>query len=419
MINRIISTNIFFLIAICFGLGQNNKIDFIESISVDQALSLAQQRGKNVFVETYATWCMPCKKLEKVLQDKEIADYFNKNFINVRVNMDNSPHAPEYKDLLGVIFLPTIAIINQTGYIRFKADRVLSKADILSIANKAQNPNTHIHSMVTGMESTPLSNNGIESRGPETILHVIGNDNSNLPSDLARQEAYFRLELMDGSHDLAAKKFLATQKDWSTELNMRFILDFVSDINSKEWEYLITHRPDFDKTIGKDPVDRTIQILVYNHLHQGYPRPTLEEAINYYSLIDAVKCTQWGHQYMLNRTLEDCNFKDYIEIAQYYVTSINKQDHYVMYNLSRFLFDAQNLNDAQKWIESAIKIKNLDIDYLALAAEVFNANGEYNKASEFIEQALKLASKENRNPDVLYIIKNNISEKRAKTKDKK
>jgi tetratricopeptide (TPR) repeat protein len=316
--------------------------------------------------------------------------------------MDSDPHAQSYKEFLGVIFLPTIAIVNHTGYIRFKADRVLSKEDLLSVAKKAQNPNTHIYSMATGVESDPLSNYG------QTILHVIGDDNSKLPPDLIRQEAYFRLELMDGSHIAAAQQYLATQSDWSAESNLRFILDFVSNVSSKEWEYLLTHRKEFDTVIGKDQVDRTIQIIVYNQLYQGYPRPTLEEAINYYSLIDAVKCTQWGHIYILNRYLDECQSQNYIEVANYYLSKLNTNDHYVMYNLANFLYQ-DNLNEkAGVWIDEAVKLKPDDIDYLILAAEIYSLTPQKEKSIKYIDKALELSQKENRNQDYLIFLKNNI-----------
>lgn len=52
-----------------------------------EALQAAKAENKYIFLDVYATWCGPCKELKnKTFKDSDVGDYFNKNFINVRID---------------------------------------------------------------------------------------------------------------------------------------------------------------------------------------------------------------------------------------------------------------------------------------------------------------------------------------------
>jgi len=47
-----------------------------------EALAKAKEENKPVFLDVYAGWCGPCKKLKKTtFKDETVGEYFNKNFI--------------------------------------------------------------------------------------------------------------------------------------------------------------------------------------------------------------------------------------------------------------------------------------------------------------------------------------------------
>ena len=104
------------------------------------------------------------------------------------------------------------------------------------------------------------------------VLQVMGQGDA-LPPELLREEAYFRMRLMDGSHHEAARVYLDTQNDWSSEVNMQFIHDFLYDARSEEFEFLVAHRTAFERLLGEERVAQSIQILVQKELERAFPRP--------------------------------------------------------------------------------------------------------------------------------------------------
>ena len=62
-------------------------IQFEKTLS--QAFTKAKQQNKPVFIEYYSPSCPVCKKVAVVLKDPKVVDYYNKNFINYALNIDN------------------------------------------------------------------------------------------------------------------------------------------------------------------------------------------------------------------------------------------------------------------------------------------------------------------------------------------
>ena len=56
----------------------------------EDALKMAQEQNKLIFVDSYTTWCGPCKRMSaQVFPKPEIGAFFNANFINVKMNMED------------------------------------------------------------------------------------------------------------------------------------------------------------------------------------------------------------------------------------------------------------------------------------------------------------------------------------------
>lgn len=56
-----------------------------------EALAEAQKEDKIVFVDSYAKWCGPCKKMAaNVFTQDEVGQFFNDNFVNLKLDMEEA-----------------------------------------------------------------------------------------------------------------------------------------------------------------------------------------------------------------------------------------------------------------------------------------------------------------------------------------
>lgn len=57
--------------------------------SWEEALALAKKENKPIFLDLYASWCSPCKKMKaKTFSNEKVGTYFNKSFINVMIDAE-------------------------------------------------------------------------------------------------------------------------------------------------------------------------------------------------------------------------------------------------------------------------------------------------------------------------------------------
>lgn len=82
-----------------------------------QVLALAKTTNKKIFVDAYATWCGPCKQLQRTtFKDAKVAAYYNKNFINFKIDVEKGEGinlAQKWK----IEGLPTLLFLDENGKI--------------------------------------------------------------------------------------------------------------------------------------------------------------------------------------------------------------------------------------------------------------------------------------------------------------
>lgn len=84
--------------------------------TLKEALVKAKAENKLVFFDAYASWCGPCKAMEKnVFTDKEVGEYFNNKFVSVRIDMEKGEGPELAKHFTSIDGYPSLLFLNNKG----------------------------------------------------------------------------------------------------------------------------------------------------------------------------------------------------------------------------------------------------------------------------------------------------------------
>ncbi len=340
---------------------------------LDAVRSIAKEKNKNLLIDTYASWCIPCKRMDKVFKNKRVSDFFNANYISYKVNMDGP-----YGDAVGmeyqVVFLPTLIIVGPDGTVKYKVDREMSADELLSVGQLAMQEGIQIASDATAIringEPAPTTTykappkrtpTNTQKKGDDKIVYILGLEGGSKTGDYLKKEAYFRLELMDGTHAATAQKYLDTQSDWNTIENMRFILDFVERPWSPSYNHIIANKQNYYEKFPKDQVDNTLQILVYRHLYKGIPRPSMADAIQLYTELEYKSPEHNAQKYFIIRSKINRNHKQAFEMSYEYVTKMNSADLKSLVTFLDYTIDNSHLFSQDELLKVAMLVSDADI----------------------------------------------------------
>lgn len=107
------------------------------SLTYAEALKLSEQTGKPIFIDCYTVWCGPCKYLAKnTFTNKEVGDFFNANFINIKVEMEQDADGPELSRLFKVRGYPTLLFINGKGELIKQSAGYVTPEQLLPVAKE-------------------------------------------------------------------------------------------------------------------------------------------------------------------------------------------------------------------------------------------------------------------------------------------
>lgn len=111
-------------------LSQIKGIEFKHNTTWKEALLIAKQEEKIIFLDAYTTWCNPCKYMSKhVFTDSKVGEFYNQHFINLKVDME-SEEGEKLKELYEITNYPSLLWIDSTGRIVNKHIGMIKKPSV-------------------------------------------------------------------------------------------------------------------------------------------------------------------------------------------------------------------------------------------------------------------------------------------------
>jgi len=226
-----------FLIYTQITLSQS-AISFSET-GLKPALEKAKTENKPVLLWCYATWCPHCKTMKAgVFIDQAVADYFNRTFICTSQDMEKGEGIELNKELK-IISYPTFVFYDPTGTIIYRVEGELKSNVFIQEGKNA----------LTQKRQLPYLKLQFEK------------DVSNSSNCFE----YLRA-LKKGGLDVSTviNQYFATQSDKQllSEVNWRIISNGVSDINSREMKFVISHQEEFSSITSPARVKRKLDYMV-------------------------------------------------------------------------------------------------------------------------------------------------------------
>jgi len=257
---RIINLSVLLAVMLSAPKAQAQGIQFRETSSWANTLSEAKRENKYLFVDAYATWCAPCKEMDKNIYPlPTIGDAMNSKFISVKVQIDQTKNdndhisawyedAQKLKDKYEINTLPTYLFLSPQGELIGRESGAKNEADFLSLIRDITDPARQYQSMAGKYQQGVLAINSY----PDLVRQARGLKQDSMAISVARNYMISYLEKLP--------------EDQLYQPNpLRFYIENNGSINSnmKVFRFLLNHPAKFD-SITNDKYAALITNYVIN-----------------------------------------------------------------------------------------------------------------------------------------------------------
>ncbi|MEJ2883243.1 thioredoxin family protein [Pedobacter sp. GR22-6] len=227
---------------------QNRAINFTTA-SLKEAFKLAKEQHKMIFTDCYTEWCGPCKGMDKlVFTQDSVADFFNSNFINVKMDMEKG-EGPEAIKAYSVGAFPTYLLFDQDGKQIYKFVGGMTAAEFMAKIRNGMNPKNEIASR----EARYAAGDRDHALMTELIKQKFKQKEAVAGTAIANE--YFKM--LTAADKLKPENWFLFAEGYDSR--------YMSDIGSVNFNYLMANYKDFVASNGKEMVDDKIN-SVYKKL---------------------------------------------------------------------------------------------------------------------------------------------------------
>ncbi len=346
------------------------------NVSLDEGLKMAQAEKKPVFFMCYASWCEHCKRMkEEVFKITAVADYYNKHFVCLKQDMEKGDGIILHKKFQ-VRSYPTFVFLDSIGTTLFQSSGEKNDTMMIELGKTALTPTMQYPYLKQQFEKD-LSN-----------------------SDKCYNYVFaLRLAMLDCNEP--AQKHLATQTEAQllNAVNWKIIANGIRDINSREFQFVLSHQKEYAAIASPIRVERKIVNIADEMLS---PFVGLKDSVGYFSrrsLAESIhhpKVDSLLFKYDLAIYQSFGNWNEYRKVADksaeafaWNNVSLLKE---IANNYVAHVSDTTSLQLAAKWEKRALELNDEYTPYI-VCAKLYQKAGDKKSAIEMAEKAKSFALK--------------------------
>jgi thiol:disulfide interchange protein len=107
-----------------------------QSLSLEDAKKQSLKSGKLIFIDAYASWCGPCKRMAATsFKNREVGKVYNEQFINLKIDCEKDADGPELARMYKVKAYPTLLVIDGNGKLIKEVVGMQMEDGLLALAN--------------------------------------------------------------------------------------------------------------------------------------------------------------------------------------------------------------------------------------------------------------------------------------------
>jgi thioredoxin-related protein len=362
---------LFILVGLTNTIGQG--IEFFNGDYKD-ALEMAEKEEKLVFVDAYAKWCGPCKKMAaNTFTDASVGEYFNSNFINMKIDMEE-PMGREFGQKFPVSAYPTLFFLDGKGNIVKKITGYKDVASLISLGEEV------FGSADFSGKYAELYEQG--ARDYETVFNYVSALNKAKKPSLKISNDY-----------------LSSDNGMTSEQKNAFLFEAMTEADSKIFDQVLENSSAIVKLKGKDAVDEKLFLAAKATTRKAIDNEyqvLIDETITKLKSYDKGLSEKYALQSMLDYTASYKDWEGFQKNHKTYIKKFGKSDYSVYSKMAALATKHFSSNpDAKALVldnlKTLVKVEPNEGNYLALVQQLVSDQAFEEAYNTAVEGKSKLA----------------------------
>jgi thioredoxin-related protein len=359
--------------------GDNGGGINFRSLTLEEGLAAARKENKPLYVHGYTDWCHYCMYMkDSVYPDKEVGDFFNKNFISIKINMEKEGKA--LNDSLKIHTYPAMLFYDVNGEMMHRAAGRRYKQPFLELGKEALDPKRQMRTFKNKFESgtaTPY-----ETQFYFRMLEIAGMDAQPILNDYLMKQP---------------------EDSFMIQNNWRIMYDIIKDPFLPIVQKFIDHKKQLEAKYTADSVNNKL-IGLYNSRMMQYVQQL--DSNGYESLKKTImanpkldireKICAWGD---VNKAKLKSEWDKYSSLAEPFIAKYAMDDPKRLNDVAqtyyeRYSTDKEKLALAKKWAKRSLELADT---YKAnhILASITYVEGDKEEALKLAKHAVELGKRDN------------------------